>query len=131
MTEKQLSELLAAKGFRLWDRYKEWGATSGPRYSVGLCHVPNEGWVMAMPCNTLADVERVARSQTMGEALKLKYRCPFTDHNGLQCSATSEQPYTDGWTNGSWGDVYPEGFYCPKHADALDKVEEEGGFDEQ
>jgi hypothetical protein len=67
--ETKLRNLLAAKGFKVWDRYKEWGAKSGPRYSIGLVHKPNEGWVMAVGCNTLIDLERMAKSKTLGEML--------------------------------------------------------------
>ena len=51
------------------NRYEEWGCSSGPRYSVDLVQTPEEGWVMAIGCNTLVDVERVAQSKTLGETL--------------------------------------------------------------
>jgi hypothetical protein len=56
-------------------------------------------------------------------------RCSFGDHNELQCRATTEQPTVDGWPYlESWGPGIPDGYYCPAHADAIERLE---GADEQ
>jgi len=43
---------------------------------------------------------------------------------------TTEQPTKDGWANCDWGPGIPGGYYCPAHADAIEKVLEEGGLDD-
>jgi hypothetical protein len=56
-------------------------------------------------------------------------RCPFIDHNGLQCRATSEQPFTDGWAamgGSGWPPGLPDGLYCPAHAEAIEQLVEAG-----
>jgi hypothetical protein len=58
------------------------------------------------------------------------FRCAFVDANGVRCRKTTEQPFIDGWTNGNWGPLYPDGYYCPAHAAALNQVDEEGGLDQ-
>jgi len=46
-------------------------------------------------------------------------KCAFKD-----CDATTEQPAKDGWTVlESWRGVV-EGYYCPTHADAIEKPPE-------
>jgi len=46
----------------------------------------------------------------------MTYRCLFKDEDGVQCQATSEYPYKDGW----WHIPGIEGgFYCPEHGEAL------------
>ncbi len=55
-----------------------------------------------------------------------KIRCTWAD-----CWRTTIQPYSDGWANLSdWGPAVPDGFYCKPHADALEAVLEEGGFED-
>jgi hypothetical protein len=54
-------------------------------------------------------------------------RCSFVDQNGLQCRTTTEQPTLDGWADlFQWGSGVPDGWYCPKHAKAIDQLEEDG-----
>jgi hypothetical protein len=51
------------------------------------------------------------------------------DEHGVRCRQTTEQWFTDGWTNGDWGPLYPAGYYCPRHAAALNRVKEQGGLE--
>lgn len=47
-----------------------------------------------------------------------KHHCTFGG-----CPKSSEQPYTDGWSNlCAWGPGIPDGFYCKPHADALEAM---------
>jgi hypothetical protein len=55
-----------------------------------------------------------------------KIRCTYAG-----CWRTTTQPYSDGWANLSdWGPAVPDGFYCRPHADALEQVLEQGGFED-
>ena len=50
-----------------------------------------------------------------------KFRCC-----GDGCWRTTARPYTDGWSSLSdWGYGIKDGFYCPAHADAIEKVFED------
>jgi hypothetical protein len=47
------------------------------------------------------------------------------------CRATTTQWLDDGWSNlVDWGPAVPDGYYCPAHAEALEAVLMEGGFDD-
>jgi hypothetical protein len=47
------------------------------------------------------------------------------------CRNTSEQPITDGWAIlADWGPGIPDGYYCPAHANAIEKVDEDGGLED-
>jgi hypothetical protein len=46
--------------------------------------------------------------------------------------STTRHPFLDDWTYlASWGPAVKDGYYCQAHADALEAVLLEGGFDEE
>jgi hypothetical protein len=64
-----------------------------------------------------------ARERAM-ESEKRKIRCSWEG-----CWRTTARPYSDGWGYlGDWGPAVKDGWYCKAHADALEKVLEDGGF---
>lgn len=51
-----------------------------------------------------------------------KIRCTWPG-----CWRTTTQPFADGWADlASWPAPIKDGFYCQAHADAIEKVDEEG-----
>ena len=63
----------------------------------------------------------------MGSDNDKKIRCAWDG-----CWRTTAHPDTDGWAYlCSWGPAVKDGYYCKAHADAIEAVEMEGGFDEE
>jgi hypothetical protein len=54
-----------------------------------------------------------------------RIRCCWHD-----CWRHTAQPWRDGWSHlADWGPAVKDGFYCQAHADALEAVLDDGGFD--
>lgn len=67
-------------------------------------------------------MDRLSRGANDGTKIRCKWE---------GCWRTTCHPYADGWAYLSdWGPAVKEGFYCQAHADALEAVLMDGGFDE-
>jgi hypothetical protein len=62
----------------------------------------------------------------------------MTDDKKIRCAwegcwrSTTRHPFLDDWAYLiGWGPAVKAGYYCKEHADAIEAVEMEGGFDEE
>jgi hypothetical protein len=86
------------------------------RVTCGRVTVGRGRFYEADPQTTMSD-----RDESPGRRI----RCAWDG-----CWRHTSQPYTDGWANlVSWGPAVQDGFYCQPHAEALEAVLMDGGFE--